>query len=407
MDWYLYLAPIAVVAQLLFVYYAFRNYRYALAKTTRRKETPYRPCTALVVPCKGLDAHFEANIRSLFRQDYDKYRLLFVVESTDDPAYPELCRLKTRLGLSSRAMSVQVLVAGPSRLCSQKIHNLLFAYDQLPADAEVLAFADSDICVRRDWLARLVRPLWRPRCGLTTGYRWFIPTRNNPASLALSAINAAVAQFLGNSPFNQAWGGSMAIRVKDFHRLDIAPLWKRTLSDDLSLSRAVKQAGMRVTFVPECIVASFESTTWRRLCEFGRRQFLITRVYAPVTWWLGLLSSLGSVLGLWGGLALAIYGAATHAEHMLLYVAVPLVFFLGQLTRAVLRQMMVVNILPEQASQLMPAALADVFVCWLWSPIPLMLMLSSALGRTIRWRGIRYRLDSPTATTILPKSDGQ
>jgi cellulose synthase/poly-beta-1,6-N-acetylglucosamine synthase-like glycosyltransferase len=193
----------------------------------------------------------------------------------------------------------------------------------------------------------------------------------------------------------------MAIRTEDFQRLHLAQVWSQTLSDDLSLSRAVKRAGMKIVFVPECLVASFESSTWPKLCEFGRRQFLITRVYAPGTWWLGFLSSLGSVAGLWGGIAAALYASVVHAEHIVLYAAVPIVFFVGQVTRAVLRQLTAARVLSEHRPLLLPAAVADVLGCWLWSLVLFALMLSSAVGRTIRWRGIRYRLVSPAETRIL------
>lgn len=401
MDWYFYTAGTAIFIQLFFVYNAFRNYHYVRIKSTKEKPSALRPRTCLIVPCKGLDAHFDSNLRSFFRQDYENYHLVFVVESESDPAYEKLCALKETLGPASHALDVNILVAGASRCCSQKIHNLLYAYDRIPADSEVLAFADSDICVHADWLSRLIRPLRRPKCGLTTGYRWFIPTRNNAATLALSAINAAVAQFLGNSPFNQAWGGSMAIRTEDFRRLNVSQLWANTLSDDLSLSQAVKRAGMRITFVPECLVASFESSTWPKLYEFGRRQFLITRVYAPGAWRLGFLSSLGSVLGLWGTIAMAIYATAVHAEPILSYVAVPLVFLAGQFVRAILRQMMAVEALGEYLPRLRPAMAADLAGFWLWSLVLFASMLSSAFGRTIRWRGIRYKLISPTETKVF------
>jgi len=407
MDWYAYIAWTAILAQLLFVYYAFRNYQYVRAKSARRKEAVYRPGTTLIIPCKGLDSHFQSNIASFLRQDYEDYHLFFVVEDESDPAYRELhALLKAEApGVAHDAQrttrNAQVLVSGFSQSSSQKIHNLLYACRRIPEDTEVIAFADSDVCVPHDWLGRLVRPLRRPSCGVTTGYRWFVPVRNNPATLALSALNGAVAQFLGNSPFNHAWGGSMAIRRADFCRLNITELWSNTLSDDLSLSQAVKQAGMGITFVPECLVASYESSTWARLLEFGRRQLLITRVYAPVTWWLGFLSSLGSVLGLWAGAALAVYAAAVHAEHIVLYVAVPCLFLTGQIVRAVLRQLAAAQTLRTHAAQLLPAALADILACWLWSVVLLVLMASSAVGRTIRWRGVRYRLVSPTQTLIL------
>ncbi len=401
MDWYYLIAWAAILAQLLFIYYAVRNYRYVAAKSARNTRSLYQPRAALIIPCRGLDARFHANMQSFFKQDYDDYRLFFVVGEESDPAYGELRALQKGLGPDARALDVRILVAGPSRSCSQKIHNLLYGVRHVPDDTEVLAFADSDVCVHGDWLSRLVWPLRRAKCGVATGYRWFVPTRNNPASLALSAMNAAVAQFLGNSPFNQAWGGSMAVRMEDFQRLGIAETWSNTLSDDLSLSRAAKRAGMKVIFVPECLVPSFESSTWPRLCEFARRQFLITRIYTPGTWWLGSLSSFGSVAGLWGGGTLALYAVAAHAEHVLLYAAVPVLFFAGQLIRAVLRQLTAARVLKEYLPQLMPAAVADILGCWLWSLVLFACLLSSAFGRTIRWRGIRYRLLGPTKTVVL------
>ncbi|HNS19239.1 MAG TPA: glycosyltransferase [Sedimentisphaerales bacterium] len=401
MDWHCYIGWAVIVAQWVFVYGAVRNYRYVRLKSTERKETARPSRVALIIPCKGLDTRFHSNIRSFFEQDYDNYRLFFVVEAESDPAFRELNALRERFGRDSRALDIQILVAGRCRASSQKIFNLLYGYQHVPDDTETLAFADSDVCVQRDWLRRLVRPLRRPKCGVATGYRWFVPLRNNLATLALSAINGAVAQSLGNTPFNQAWGGSMAMRLADFQRLGIPEIWSNTLSDDLSLSQAVKRAGMKVHFVPECLVASFESMTWSRVLEFGRRQFLITRVYAPCTWWLGLLSSLGSVVGLWGTAAVAIHAVVTRADHALLVVAIACLFLAGQLARVVLRQLTAAQILTEHLPRLVPAAMADVFGCWLWSILLLASLLSSAFGRTIRWRGIRYRLVSPTQTVIL------
>ncbi|MCU0916336.1 MAG: glycosyltransferase [Planctomycetes bacterium] len=395
------LAWTAILAQLTVLCYVVRNYHYVRVKLAKRDDLAFRPRTALIVPCKGIDARFTANLRSFLQQDYPNYDLFLVVGDEADPAYRELTALQAEAGPQSHPLSVQVLVAGPSRSSSQKIHNLLYALEHIPAECEVLAFADSDVCVRRDWLRHLVHPLYRSQCGVATGYRWFVPTQNNLATLALSAINAAVAQLLGNNPWNLAWGGSMAIRTKDFRRLGITERWSRTLSDDLSLSQAVKQEGLKITFVPACLVASFESFTWRRLYEFGRRQLLITRVYAPRTWWFGFLFSLGSVLGLWGAAAATIHAAVVQGEHVILYAAVWTVFVVGQIIRAALRQLAAGKILHEYLAQLLPAGAADVLGGWAWSLLLLVLLLCSAFGRTVRWRGIRYRLISPTQIRVF------
>jgi len=402
MDWYYYIALAAILLQLVFLFQVYRNYRYALAKY-KKKRSSYRPRTALIVPCKGLDSAFQENISSFFNQDYEDYLLWFVVANRSDPAYGQLCKLKNQLSQNSKAQDVQVLVAGQAQSCSQKIHNLLYCYERIGNDVKVLAFADSDICVRSDWLSHIVYPLRKSKNGAASGYRWFIPKKNNSASLALSAVNAKIAQLLGNTRFNQAWGGSMAVRVDVFRQLGIDKIWPKALSDDLSLSYAVKKAGKRVVFVPACLVASYESTTWRKLFEFGRRQFLITRVSAPRAWWVGLCSGLYSVLGLWAGAGLALYAAAIGERNLPLFAAVPIVFFVSQMGMAILRQKMISKLLRYDLPKMKAACAADILFFWIWSPLLLFFIISSAFGRTIRWRGIRYKLLGPTETIVVSR----
>jgi cellulose synthase/poly-beta-1,6-N-acetylglucosamine synthase-like glycosyltransferase len=403
MAWYCYIALAAILSQLPVVALTYRNYCYALQKY-KKKQQWQMSRTALIVPCRGLDSEFRANIASFFSQDYENYLLWFVVAEKSDPAYDELCRLKSELSQHSKARDVQIFVAGRAQSCSQKIHNLLYCYRKISNGVQILAFADSDICVRSDWLSHLVWPLHRSKTGVASGYRWFIPKKNNLASLVLSAINAKVAQLLGNTPFNQAWGGSMAIRVEVFRRLGIEKIWSRALSDDLLLSRAVKKAGMKVVFVPACLVASYTSTTWRELFEFGRRQFLITRISAPRTWWFALLSSLYSALGVWGGTGLVVYAADEFLVlnfEFLVILAVPIVFLARQLIQAILRQKMISRLLEKHLPQMKAAISADILGFWIWPLLVLSLVLSSAFGRTIRWRGIRYKLLGPTEIIVM------
>jgi cellulose synthase/poly-beta-1,6-N-acetylglucosamine synthase-like glycosyltransferase len=419
MDWYYYIALAAILSQLLFLVQTVNNYRYTLAKY-KKKRSWHQLRTVIIVPCKGLDSAFQKNITSLFNQDYENYLLWFVVAEKSDPAYDELCKLKSQLSQSSKARDVQIFVAGkvgdsekrvtnskqPTTryACSQKNHNLLYCYERIGDDIDTLAFADSDICVRTNWLSHLVWHLRQSKTGATTGYRLFVPARNNPATLALSAVNAKIAQLLGNTRFNQAWGGSMAIRLDTFRKIGLDKIWSKTISDDLSLSHAVKKAGKKVEFVPACLVASYESTTWKGLFEFAHRQFLITRVTAPRTWWFGFLSSLYSILGLWAGSAFAIYAAAKSSSidyQLLILLAVPVSFFVGQLSSAILRQKMISRLLEKDWPKLKLACAADILFFWAWSLLLLFLIISSAFGRTICWRGTHYKLLGPSETIIV------
>jgi len=251
MDWYYYIALVLILSQLVFMVQIYRNYHYALAKY-KKKRSGYRLRTALFIPCKDTGPDFQKNITSFFNQDYENYLLWFVVADKSDPAYAKLCKLKNQLSRTSKARDVQVLVAGHVRnsktetkisngpgqgqSCSQKIHNLLYCYQRIGDDVdpahpiggvEVLAFADSDVCVRSDWLSHIVYPLRKPKIGAASGYRWFVPRNNNPATLALSAVNAKIAQLLGNTRFNQAWGGSMAIRIDTFRKVGLDKIWPK------------------------------------------------------------------------------------------------------------------------------------------------------------------------------------
>jgi ceramide glucosyltransferase len=399
MEWYYYIILLMLASQFVSVLEAYSNYSFAVKKYNKNRS--YRPRTVVIIPCKGTDAAFEKNITSFFEQDYDNYLLWFVVSDESDPAYSLLCRLKELLHNETKAIDVQIFVAGPAGNCGQKNHNLVYCSERIGSDIDVLAVADSDICVGPNWLSHLVHPLRKSKYGVTSGYRWFVPQKNNSATLALSALNAKVAQLLGNSPFNQVWGGSMAIRTDVFRRVGIDKIWSQTLSDDLTLARAVRRAGLKVAFIPACLVASYESTTWPKLYEFARRQFFITRICSPLTWWFGLLSLLLSVLGLWGGVALAALFHPSFFLFRFLVVAMPVTFFAVQIIRAFYRQKMIFKLLEKDRDAMRTARMADIVFSWCGSALTLFFILSSAFGREIRWRGIKYRLSGPTKIEVI------
>ena len=395
-----YVIVAVIVVQVLFTFLVLCNHRYALKKYQRQRIV-YRPRCALIVPCKGLDEMFDKNIESFFCQAYEDYHLLFVVEDQTDPAHDRLLNLAAKYGSTSQAKTVDILVAGPAASCSQKLHNLLFAYRTIPKDTEALVFADSDACAGPDWLAHISHPLRKDKNGASSGYRCFIPQNNNTASIALSSLNAKVCQLLGNTPFNLAWGGSMAIRVDNFREFDLERIWQKALSDDLSLSRAVRRHHRKMVFVPGCMIASFQTTTWKELLEFSRRQFIITRIYSPLMWVFALLNTALGVLTLWGSLAIAIRAQQAGWPYVGVYWLPPVLFWGLQFYRAVLRQKIISTLLPEYKEQMKTARYADLFFFWGWSILLLLLILTSAVGRIITWRNIRYRLNSPLDIQII------
>ena len=389
-----------ILSQIMFLFQVVRNYRYVLRKF-HRNHTSYRRKTALIVPCKGIDTAFNRNIRSFYELDYEDYEIIFVTESAEDPAFSRLLSIREELKNQTKAFDVRVLVAGIAATGSQKIHNLLHATANAAAGVEIFAFADSDACVRKNWLGELAYSLRSEKNGIASGYRWFIPLKNNFATLALSVLNAKVAQLLGATQFNHAWGGSMAVRVEVFKKLGIDKIWRKSVSDDLTLSVAAKKAGLRVMFVPACFVASYEMVNLPKLFEFARRQFLITRITAKGTWWFGLFSCIYSLFGLWGFAGIALYLRSIAFEKWHIFLAVAFLFLAGQFFIACLRQKMISRIFPSDWPRMKIAAVADIVGTLLWAWLMFFCIISSSLGRTIKWRGVRYKLISPTEVERL------
>ena len=68
-------------------------------------------------------------------------------------------------------------------------------------------------------------------------------------------MNAKVAQLLGNTFSIRHGAGRWRLR-RTFRELGIDKIWQKAVSDDLSLSYAVKKVHKKVEFVPGCLVAS-------------------------------------------------------------------------------------------------------------------------------------------------------
>ncbi len=84
----------------------------------------------------------------------------------------------------------------------------------------------------------------------------------------------------------------MAIRREVFERARVAEHWRGSVSDDYSVSAAVRAAGLKIVFAPGAMVASTDSSGGGEFLRWIRRQMLITRVYRPGLWTLGLAAHL-------------------------------------------------------------------------------------------------------------------
>jgi hypothetical protein len=187
-----------------------------------------------------------------------------------------------------------------------------------------------------------------------------------------------------------------------FEQAGVLDFWTNSVSDDFSLTHALRRAGLSILFAPECIVPAIFDCDFRGLVEFTNRQIIITRVYEPKLWLRGGLGHIlycGAILS-GVGLYFGNLVSGVPAAHLLLLAMAPAVL---SMVRGALRLLALIEIMPERKSQL----LAD---GWIWTLLaavaPLLALwntVAALFTREIRWRGIRYELKSAGQTRILTR----
>ena len=351
---------------------------------TFRPKSNWRPRVLVICPCKGLDIGFRENADAILNQDYRNLRVVFVVESPHDPAAAEL-----------KQFGATVLVSGTTDARGQKVHNLIHAVENAALDAEVFVFCDSDARYPADWISNLIPPLEDKSVAVSTGYRWYVSEPGSTASLLRTIWNASVVTALGSHSRNFAWGGSMALRREVFDQIRVREAWDHAVSDDFAVTLAARAAGMRIVFVPACLIPSYGGCTWPELLEFTTRQIIITRVYEPKLWRLAFVGQTIFNVAFWWSVVRLIGPSPAPAVG-----TIWLALYLLSAIKASIRLEAVASVVP-------PGILSKQRWSYiLLAPLGSMLyeynLVRSAFTREIIWRQRRYSLISPQRTIVRP-----
>ncbi len=355
----------------------------------------YTPRVALICACHGLEPGLEQNLASLTKFDYPNYDIFFAIANGSDQARDVIERVA-----KTSAHPVHVVVAGEPKDCSEKVNNLRAAIEQIGEEFEALVFTDSDARPGRQWLARLIAPLGDARLGAATTFRWLLPERGGFWSALATAWNASAATMLGDHSRNFCWGGGTAIRRKTFDDANVLGFWKGALSDDYGLTRALREAGRAIRFVPECLTPTFYDANANGVIEFTNRQIRITRVYAPRMWAFAALAHglyCGAVLFAAVAIVNEAFTGVAAFSLLLMALLIPLLAAL----KGALRAVAVSELLPDWRTKVQQWSWAWIALAPVVPFLYLCNLLGAAFSRQVRWRGIRYELISPNQTRIL------
>jgi len=344
------------------------------------------PPATVIVPVKGGDPGLRDNLAALATQNYPDYELIVVAHCAAD--IPD--------GVLPGRVRV-VLAPAEEPGTGEKVMNLRTAVRFARKKSLLFAFADSDGRVSPTWLRALAAPLYESMSqsvsssetdaavGATTGYRWYAPDPPDFWSLMRSVWDAVIGGTFGPGANAFAWGGSMAIRRDVFYAIRVPDFWRDTVSDDYALSDAVRRAGLRIVFAPGAMAVSTAGTRGSEFLAWARRQLTITRVYRPRLWWTALAAHVFYCGGMAAAIAASIHGSR-GAEWVLLAQLSP------GLLKGANRATLAKAELPEHRAwfdrHAWVHALWVPLATWVW----LIVLLASACGNRIEWRGNRYRL---------------
>ncbi len=377
---------VAVLAAWLFTdlvaTYSVIHYRRGLGPLPPARDAPK---TVILVAIKGVSGTTPSFLERLARQHYAAYRLVFALESADDPVLPLIESLKRDI---AGRIELGVVIAGSATMRAQKVHSLLAALSTLREEDRVVVFADADILPGEDWLTQLIRPIANREVAASTGYRWLLPTDSRWASLTAAAADLSIATAARSWRWNLCWGGSTAVERSALDRIDLPAVWDRAASDDLTLTAALRTRGLKINAPVHVLVPSPVAYRWSGLFSFARRQYLMVHTYALRHWLLA-----GWALGLPAVAAVTAVKAILDARWWALAVLVVSVALLQIRLQA--RRGIADVLLPH--AEIAAARRAIRFARWAWPLIHLLhlgVFLASAGARRFTWAGIDYRLDS-------------
>ena len=358
----------------------------------------FLPPVALILPVRGLDEGFDENVRALLSQSYPRYRLLVAADNSSDPA---AARIET-IARDYPRVPVSTILSDPSPL-GGKVNALRSALGHLRPEDEVVVFADSDIRPPMDWLRQLVQPLADSTVGVATGFRWYVPPRPTFWGLVRAEWNAISANVLFDPRRSFAWGGSCALRNDGLPGFRLEERWRGVLSDDLVLTQAVREAGLKIAYAPAALVPTYEGANRATCMEWCLRQMTMATLYLPVVRRYAIAAF--SVFN--GSILLGVACLALAALWGVAYL-IPAVLFLAPLpvtvAKASLRRRALFSGVPTVASawnvSRWRSAVAAIAVPWVMASG----LLRTRRPTTIRWRGHIYDVSDPCQVRLIEEA---
>jgi ceramide glucosyltransferase len=348
---------------------------------------PLLPMT-LIKPVKGLDEGLAGNFEAIAAADPEgKVQVIIALESRDDEAYPVAAAFAAR----HPERDILVLETGSPRGRMGKAHNMIEA---LPRAAHPrVIFSDSDVQTTPRLLAETSRA-FEDGCDAV----YAVPQQRRSRGLSGVLLEIALNHYFGLAaalgwrviPFTFCAGAWMGYTAETLRRAGGLEPFSHAIADDFALSHAVARTGARGRLIGAPVLLREAGGTPAETLEHLLKWAIIIRWSVP-----------------WVYCAMPVFNAGLQAAF-----ALALAFALGRHRAAACA--LAAGVVGTRAAV---AFLYDLLAGDGPLPLPWYALLGfmdvgstgfwlNGFRRTIRWRGVTYRLSAGGRAEVL-RRDGQ
>jgi ceramide glucosyltransferase len=354
---------------------------YVSTRALRQRNEDFLPPISCLKPVRGLDPDFYENFASFCNQDYPDYELVFCADE-GEPAVPAVKKLMADFP----NQKIRLLYGSGRDAINDKVARLVRLVNE--AKNEHLVITDADVRVRPDYLRSVIAPFRDPKVGVatcmygSTSTRTMVEKIQSIGMLSDFFAGILVAWRLDGVKFTLAQTIVTTRKTLEgfggYEQIEDRP------ADDLLVGKLAVEQGLESVLLPYVVHTVSDFHSLRELLYKRTRWMTVMRRMRP---WghFGLIFTWGLI---WSLVAIAVRPrlstvVAYFGAYLVLRVVMTwLIGIWGMKERSAWKQL-----------PLIP----------LWDALAFGIWVASFLRRTIRWRGIDYRIRGGRLVSEAPK----
>ncbi|GAB2265608.1 hypothetical protein Dimus_000648 [Dionaea muscipula] len=247
------------------------------------------PRVTVVMPLKGFGEHNLHNWRTQITSLYGGHiEYIFVVESTEDPAYHAISMM---LKDFQDDVDAKVVIAGFSTTCSQKIHNQLVGAEKMHKESKYILFLDDDTRLHPGTIGALTAEMEKnPEIFIQIGYPLDLPSGSLGSYCIYEYHMPCSMGFATGGKTFFLWGGCMMMHADDFRQDNfgvVSGLRDGGYSDDMTLAAIAGAHNRLITSPPVAVFPHplASDLNFGRYWNYLRKQTFVLESYiSKVNW---------------------------------------------------------------------------------------------------------------------------